>query len=99
MLSWAAGVSPQESDDWTQGELLCAVQGWRERERERCQRQAVIARTHAMLINCVLSGEHFPEVWEAFPYWTEEEIKAARVEEYRRVMERHAAQRVVTTDE
>lgn len=91
-------MSPLESDDWTQGELLCAVRGWREKEHERCQHQANIARTHALLINCALSGGSFPEVWEAFPYWTEEEIMAVRREKYRRIMERHAARKAVSAD-
>lgn len=91
-------MSPLESDDWTVGELLCAIRGWRERERERCQHNAAIARTHALLINCAISGGRFPEVWEAFPYWTEEEVKAAQVQKYRRIMQQHAAKKVVSTD-
>lgn len=93
-MAWAAAVSPRESDDWTWGELLAAVNGQRERERQRGQQTAVIAFRHAVLVNRAFAGGSLPEVWEAFPFWTEDEMRAAKTEKYRHIMERHAAQGV-----
>ncbi|MCD8160173.1 MAG: hypothetical protein LUE61_03140 [Clostridiales bacterium] len=90
-MAWAAGVSPQDSDSWCWGELVSAVEGMQERERLRCRGQALIALGQARLTAHALGGGQMPEVWEVFPFWSEEEIRAARIEKYRRRMERHAA--------
>lgn len=90
-LAWAAGVSPLESDEWCWGELLAAAEGMALRERRQGQLLAVASMRQAELTARALGGGRLPEVWEAFPFWTEEEIRAQRVEKYRRIMERYAA--------
>ncbi|MCD8341856.1 MAG: hypothetical protein LUC87_06845 [Clostridiales bacterium] len=86
-------MSPQDSDDWCWGELVSAVEGMQERERLQGQRQAVIALGQAQLTARAFGGGQMPEAWEVFPFWSEEEVRAARIEKYRRRMERHAAGR------
>ncbi|MCD8142012.1 MAG: hypothetical protein LUD83_01815 [Clostridiales bacterium] len=71
--------------------MVSAVEGMQERERLRSQRQAIIALGQAQLTARAFGGGQLPEVWEVFPFWSEEEVRAARVEKYRRRMERHAA--------
>lgn len=93
-LAWAAGVSPLESDAWTWGELLAAVQGMQERERRQGQQDAVIAMQQAALTALALCGKKLPEPYEAFPFWTEEEAREQKLEKYRRIMERYAAREV-----
>jgi hypothetical protein len=90
-LAWAAGVSPRESEDWSWGELLAAIRGLRLRQREAGQQQALIAYGQAQLTACALGGGRLPQPWETFPFWTEEEVKAARLAHYRRMMEGYAA--------
>lgn len=42
------------------------------------------------LLTQALAGERLPPLGEAFPFWSEEELRQARLEHYRQVMERHA---------
>ncbi|MCC8075926.1 MAG: hypothetical protein LIO95_08325 [Clostridiales bacterium] len=85
-----AGLPPWEVEDLTWGEVAEAVRAHRERERRRAQRQAVIAWQQAGLIAQALTEGQLDEVYEVFPYWNEEEIRARKVEKYRQMMERHA---------
>ena len=62
----------------------------REGERRRSQCAALIAWEQAALTaRAVLDGK-LGEVYECFPFWTEEEIRALRVEKYRELLERMA---------
>lgn len=89
-----AGVSPLESDEWCWGELLAAVNGWYERQRQQAKQDAVIAMQQVGLIALALCGKHLPEVYEAFPFWSEEEVREAKLAKYRRIMEQYAAREV-----
>lgn len=74
----------------TWGEALLFLQGRREAERQRCQRLALIAWEQAALTaRAVLDGT-LGEVYECFPFWTEEEVRSLRVEKYRAMLERLA---------
>ena len=63
----------------------------REGERRAAQRQAIVAYQQAGLIARALTGGKLPEIYEAFPFWEEEEIKEMKVEKYRSIMERYAS--------
>ena len=67
--------------------------GYRERRRREHQSESVIAARAAYYGALALcgNGKPLPEVYELFPFWTEEEIKACKVEKYRAIMMRHAA--------
>lgn len=90
-LAHEAGVSPRESGDWTWGELCAAVEGYHRRQRHREQMMAVTAYHHALLTARCGSGGTLPPVYELFPFWTEEEMDALRLQRYRQIMEHHRA--------
>lgn len=62
-----------------------------ERLRQEGKAAALVAMRQAELTALALGGKKLPEVYEAFPFWTEEEVRERKVEKYRRVMERYAA--------
>lgn len=78
-------------EELTWGEAVETVLARREGERRRNQQRSVIAWVQAQLTGLAMAGEQLPEVWEAFPFWNEEEIKEMKLEKYRRIMERYAA--------
>ncbi len=86
-----AGISPQEAEEWTWGETAAAVRAHRRRTRERGQMLSVIAARAAERAAQCLAGERLPPVYEHFPFWTEDEVRALEVERYRQIMQRHAA--------
>lgn len=54
--------------------------------------QAIIAQRQAQLISAYVAGEgNGVEVYEAFPFWTEEEEKELRIQKYKQIMERWVA--------
>lgn len=66
---------------FTYGELLKYIEFHRERQRHALQDQCIIAyRQAAMLVNSIASGE-FGEVFQQFPYWTEDEILNIRAQQ------------------
>lgn len=68
------------------------VQADNERRRRNGQLLAYVANGEAeMIASRFGSGRSIPEVWEVFPFWTEEEVSEFRVEKYRRIMEKYAA--------
>lgn len=71
--------------NFTLGEVSKYISFHREKERRALQQQSVIAYRQALLIaNCILNGES-GEVYENFPFWTEDdiyEIKANSVMKY-----------------
>lgn len=79
-------------EELTWGEAALVIQARRERERERLQSLSVVAWAQAAVTaRCVLEGKQ-GEVYESFPFWSEEEVRALRVEKYRSVLERMAGQ-------
>lgn len=62
-----------------------------ERERRQGKLLALAAVRQAELTARAFGGGKLPEVWEAFPFWKEEEVRSLRLAKYRAIMERHAA--------
>lgn len=69
------------------------MRGYRERQRRAHQAESVIAARAAYYGALSLSGngKPLPEVYDLFPFWTEEEVKECRIEKYRAILMRHAA--------
>lgn len=87
------GILPDRAEELTWGEALLFLQGRQEAERQRAQRLALIAWEQAALTaRAVLEGS-LGEVYESFPFWTEEEVRALRVEKCRAMLERMARSR------
>lgn len=82
--------SVAEPEELTFGELAGELELGAERERRFLQALALVAYRHAVLTARALAGQSLPPVGEAFPFWTEEELLAARAEHYRSMMERLA---------
>lgn len=66
--------------------MTAAVQGY----QNRLQRQSEIAYSLALLNNQLLGGKK-PEIYEVFPFWTDDEVTEIKLAKYRQIMERHAA--------
>ena len=75
-------------EELTFGELAAELEIGAERERRFLQALALVAYRHAALTARALAGQSLPSVGEAFPFWSEEELRQARVEHYRSMMER-----------
>ena len=89
LLAWAAGVSPQHSDDWTWGELINAVEGYQERQRQERQAQAQLLYGHAIMINRSFAGsKEEMNLWDFFPVFTDDEIREMRVAQVKRKMQK-----------
>ncbi|MCQ2441710.1 MAG: hypothetical protein MJ077_01075 [Oscillospiraceae bacterium] len=89
-----AGLDFWRMEDMTCGEIVDTVLARREARRRQAQDQSVIAYQQAGLIaRAVLEGK-LPELYESFPFWTEEEVREMKLEHWRSVMERYAAQKV-----
>ncbi len=86
-----AGLNLFELEDMTWGEVLSVIEADRERQRRQMKDLSVIAYTQAGLTAQALTGGKIPELYELFPFWTEEEVQEMKVEKIRRVMERYAA--------
>lgn len=93
LLRQARIYGAETPEELTFGELAETLELGAERERRFLQALALVAYRHAALTARALAGRALPEVGEAFPFWTEEELRQARLEHCRQVMERHAARR------
>lgn len=93
LLREARLYGARDPEEMTYGELAEALELGAERERRFLQGLALVAYRHAALTARALSGRELPPVGEAFPFWTQEELQAAKLERCRRIMERHAARR------
>ncbi|MCD7803088.1 MAG: hypothetical protein LUH09_09380 [Clostridiales bacterium] len=80
-------------EDWTQGEIIEQVQAYSERRRREGQQSSIVAAKQAEYTGLMFSGKgkQLPEIYELFPFWTEEEQKECKVQKYRHIMERWAA--------
>lgn len=86
-----AGLSLEEMEEMTCGEVVETILARREGERRAAQRLSIIAYREAELMARALLTGRLPEVYEAFPFWEEEEIKRMKLEKYRKIMEAYAA--------
>ena len=81
---------PHQGEELTWGEGVRFLLARREGERRRNQCAALIAWEQAALTaRAVLEGK-LDEVYECFPFWTEEETRALKVEKYRELLEKMA---------
>lgn len=78
----------------TCGEVTETVLARREARRRKNQERSVIAYQQAGLIARGMVEGKLPEIYEVFPFWNEEEIREMKLEHWRAVMERYAAQKV-----
>lgn len=62
-----------------------------ERRRREGQFLASVSAGEAVMIASQFSKDAHPEIWEAFPFWTDEEVRSLRVEKYRRIMDKYVA--------
>ena len=51
---------------------------------------AQVAVGEAHMVAAHFSDGANPEIWEVFPFWTDEEVTRCKVEKYKRLMWRHA---------
>ena len=67
-----AGVSPQESWDWTWGEGIEAVNAYKRRENDRARKQAVaLYNASVFLAHTLVEGGQIQPFGEAFPGFDE----------------------------
>ncbi len=93
LLREAKLYGAEAPEELTYGELAELLELGAERERRFLQGLALVAYRHAALTARALAGRELPPVGEAFPFWTEEELRAAKLERCRRMMERRAVRR------
>lgn len=74
-------MTPLETGDWTPRELADYCEAGLDRER----RQARFLYAHVEMMCSGLQGKLGP-VWDYFSLWTDEEIKAARIEQIKAAM-------------
>lgn len=84
-----AGIPAIEVWDWTVGEIMEQISANHERRRREGQLLAQVAVGQLRMSAARFSNGANPEIWEAFPFWTEEEIARYKVEKYKRLMWRH----------
>lgn len=79
--------------DWTLAEIIEQVRAYNDRRRRECQQLAQIAYAESGVVAARFGGkgQMIPEIWEAFPFWTDEEVRSLRVEKYRRIMDKYVA--------
>jgi hypothetical protein len=93
LLRQAKILGEDAPEELTLGELAQVLEIGAERERRFLQALSLVAYRHAALTAQALAGQTLPAIGEAFPFWTEEELRQAKLEHYRRIMQRHAAQK------
>lgn len=92
-LACEEGLLPWQAEELTWGEAVLTVEARRGRRRVLGQQQALIAWEQAGLTaQAVLAGK-LPPVYECFPFWTEEEVRQLRLEQYRSLLEGLAARK------
>lgn len=93
LLRQAKLYGERSPEELTFGELAEFLELGAERERRFLQALALVAYRHAALTARALAGRPLPPVGEAFPFWTGEELMAAKAEQCRRALERRAVRR------
>lgn len=89
----ATGIPADQIWDYTFGEIVLHIRAHRERHHRELQERAMLAYCQAHFTGQVFAGggKPLPEVFEAFPFWTEEETKAMQLEKYWNIMKQYAA--------
>lgn len=86
-----AGIPAIEVWDWTFGEIMAQVRANEERRRRGGQFFASVAAGEAVMVASQFSKGTNPEIWEVFPFWTDEEVRELKVAKYRRIMGQYVA--------
>ena len=71
----------------TWGEVIDAVEAYRERKRREYQNLSVIAKGQALMTALYVSGEgKETEVYDFFPFWTQAEVKEMLLKKYKNML-------------
>lgn len=89
-LGCEEGLLPWQVEEMTWGEAALVITARQEGQRRQAQRLAIISWEQAGLTAQAALAGRLPEVYEVFPFWTEEELREIRLEKYRTIMERMA---------
>lgn len=82
-----AGLGLDEISDSTWGEAVLFIDAYNERKRREYQNLSVIADAQAYLTAAYLSsGTGEMQVYDIFPFWSQEEKDALTVERYKRML-------------
>lgn len=84
-MAWIYGLSPTETEERSPAELLAYINAGRLKD----QRQAFMLYSHAYLNRMSMDGK-LPEIWEVFPFWSDEEIARFRMERSRSILMKHS---------
>ncbi|WP_409015718.1 hypothetical protein [Anaerostipes caccae] len=71
--------------DYSQGEIIEFIQGYRERADFHNKNLAMIAYGQVMALNHSMSGK-VGDIYDYFPFWSDQEITEAKVEKIKRQM-------------
>lgn len=71
--------------DYSQGEIIEFIQGYRERADFNNKNLAMIAYGQGMVLNHSMSGK-VGDIYDYFPFWSDQEIADAKVEKIKRQM-------------
>lgn len=85
MKAAAYGFPPDSLYHYSAAELCDFIKAAQERELVSLKHASIIAYQHASLTGSLFSGNN-PEIYEVFPFWTDEEVTAAKVEKYMKRM-------------
>lgn len=90
MKAAAYGFPPDSLYDYSPAELCDYIKAAQEREIVSLKHASIIAYQQAIMTGQLFSGK-VGEIYEVFPFWTEDEIKAMKVEKYAQRMRKIAA--------
>lgn len=88
-----AGIPAIEVYDWTIGEVRAQVIASIERKRRENRDLAVIATGESIMIASRFGGKEstIPEIWDVFPFWSDDEIREAKLAKYKALMNKYVA--------
>lgn len=81
------GLLPDQAEALTWGEALLLLEERERGRRESRQAAALIAWEQAALTARALLEGRLGEVYECFPFWTDEEVRELKVERIRSMLE------------
>ena len=70
---------------------MAQVRAEGERQRREGQFLASVASGGAVMVASQFDKNASPEIWEVFPFWTDEEVRELKVAKYRRIMDKYVA--------
>lgn len=85
-----AGIPFFDIYDYTQGEIAEFVEAKNEADRREYKMQSVIASKQAMLISANFAGTDLGQIYDVFPFWTDEEINEFRLAQVYAFFNKHS---------